>query len=374
MVSKKQVGRKNGKIEFLRFFFCIAVLLFHAQKYIVGSVSFKDGIHLSMFPHGAMGVEFFFLLSGFLMAKSVYKIKSATALNGYEYNEKTLSQNSLTFLKRKYLSVFPQHCVAFVFAFIALALKDNFTLKQGILKLVDSIPNFFLVQMTGVNFSNPNHLEWYISCMLIAMAIIYPLCSKFYYSFTRYVAPFLALMTLGYMIYTTKSLTGVSVWMGLSYKSMFRAIAEVALGTTAFEFSRYLSSKQYNSSRRLLFTAFEIFCFVATAVYLVTTMPLKYEIYMVVLLFMLVSIAFSGVSYGNGIFDNKFVYFLGSLSLPIYLGQLTAIYTIQAYMTKYSIKIQLVSVVAMTFLVAFIIMFVGNQLSKLLVKKHTVSL
>lgn len=65
--------KKNGKIEFYRFIFCIAILLFHMQKYLLGEASLTNGIHFALFPHGAMGVEFFFLLSGFLMAKSVYK-------------------------------------------------------------------------------------------------------------------------------------------------------------------------------------------------------------------------------------------------------------------------------------------------------------
>lgn len=62
---------KNGKVELLRFFFCIAVLLFHEQKYILGEASLEHGVHFALFPHGSIGVEFFFVLSGVLMAKSI---------------------------------------------------------------------------------------------------------------------------------------------------------------------------------------------------------------------------------------------------------------------------------------------------------------
>lgn len=69
----KKTFQRNGKIELLRFIFCMAVLLFHCEKYVLGEPSLEKGYHLSLFCHGSMGVEFFFLVSGFLMAKSISK-------------------------------------------------------------------------------------------------------------------------------------------------------------------------------------------------------------------------------------------------------------------------------------------------------------
>ena len=62
--------QKNGGIELLCFLFCLIVLLFHEQKYLLGEASLKHGVHLAFFPHGSIGVEFFFVLSGALMASS----------------------------------------------------------------------------------------------------------------------------------------------------------------------------------------------------------------------------------------------------------------------------------------------------------------
>ena len=63
-------SQKNGGIELLRFLFCLIVLLFHEQKYLLGEASLKHGVRLAFFPHGSIGVEFFFVLSGALMASS----------------------------------------------------------------------------------------------------------------------------------------------------------------------------------------------------------------------------------------------------------------------------------------------------------------
>ena len=107
----KKTSQRNGKIELLRFIFCIGVLLFHCEKYVLGEPSLEKGYHLSLFCHGSMGVEFFFLVSGFLMAKSISKkIRMQTEL------QETLAKESLGFLKRKIASIFPMHVMIFILA------------------------------------------------------------------------------------------------------------------------------------------------------------------------------------------------------------------------------------------------------------------
>lgn len=76
----KNKTNKNNTIEFLRFAFCIAILVFHIGKYLFGEPELGHGIHLALFPHGSLGVEFFFILSGLLMAASIKK----------EINKKTI--------------------------------------------------------------------------------------------------------------------------------------------------------------------------------------------------------------------------------------------------------------------------------------------
>jgi peptidoglycan/LPS O-acetylase OafA/YrhL len=357
----KSMSKRNGKIEVYRFIFCICVLSFHIEKYILGEASLDNGIHFAYFPHGAMGVEFFFILSGFLMAKSISKSRALNPKNANSFSAK----EGLNFIWRKYVSIFPQHLVAFVIAFVVYALVNDLSAKGVVLSAIDSIPNLFLIEMSGINFTNPNHIEWYISCMLIAMAIIYPICKKYYDKFTRYFAPLLALLILGYMIYTTSALTGVTKWTGVCYKSLLRAIVEISLGTCSYEFSRFLSSKKFTSSQRFIFTLIELVSLVASVLYVVLTMPRKYEVYVLALFFVLVSITFSGVSYGNKIFNNKFSYFLGKITLPIYLAQVAAIDFGNKYFADMSLKKCIVLIYILTIVIAFVVMVVGNFLMKI---------
>ena len=119
---------KNGKIEFLRFFFCLVVLLFHCAKYFWGSVSFTSGIRLSLFSHGAMAVEFFFMLSGLLMAKSVCK-RAETPISG-----EALAREYGSFMRKKYMSVFPVHCIGFVIVFVCSVLQHRYGFSQSKVK------------------------------------------------------------------------------------------------------------------------------------------------------------------------------------------------------------------------------------------------
>ena len=314
--SVKKTSPRNGKIELLRFIFCMAVLLFHCEKYVLGEPSLEDGYHLSLFCHGSMGVEFFFLVSGFLMAKSISKkIRQQTEL------QETLAQESLGFLKRKITSIFPMHVMTFILAFIAYVLANHMNYIEMMGKAVESIPSFFLIQMSGINLCSPNHITWYISCMLIAMAILYPICRKYYEFFTHYLAPLMAVLILGGCIATTGRITGVSEWTFVCYKSVLRAVCEIALGMTGFEIAQYISKQKFTYGQRIGLA-----------------------------IFALVVLAFSGVGAGSFIFNNALCYHLGKLSLPLYLAQLTPIYFICEFGKEWPASKQIAGIVAGTFL------------------------
>ena len=58
---------RNGKIDLLRFVFCIGVILHHIEL-ILGEDSPVRG-YFTLGRQGYIGVEFFFLVSGWLLAR-----------------------------------------------------------------------------------------------------------------------------------------------------------------------------------------------------------------------------------------------------------------------------------------------------------------
>lgn len=340
---------KSGKIEFYRFIFCLGVLFFHMGKYFRGEPSLKDGVRFEFFPHGSIGVEFFFLISGFFMARSIYK-KILAEEKGMMSSNQTLSVEYLTFMKHKYLRILPEHIPMFLMTFLVYVMVHPQSLMKIVVLVMKNIPSFLLIQMSGINLGNVLHIEWYISSMLLTMAVLYPICRKYYYTFTRYFAPLIGLFILGYMQETTKSLTGVSVWMGVCYKSTLRALVEVALGTTCFEASRFLTENfsELEKKWKVFWTLVEAGCFGGSVLFVMTTMGKNYEVLILGLFFVMIALATSGISYGAEFFDRQIFYFLGKISFSVYLGQLAAIYIVMEKMKDLSFRNQILIGVGLT--------------------------
>ncbi len=361
MDKAKHYSARNGKIEFLRFVCCMIVLIFHLGKYIVGGLSFEESTP-GLFPHGAMSVEFFFVVSGYLMAKSIYKKISAPDAHD-RVSQAQLSVDYVQFIFGKIRGFFTEHALAFIITITALILLKGYGAKGIASTVFGSIPSFLLIQMSGIRLADPNHVEWYLSCMLFAMAFLYPICRKYYYSFTRYFAPIVSFLTLGYMMQTTSSLTGVTVWTGVCYKSLLRALCEISLGTTVFEISRHIADAQLSKGKRIALTALELTAFAVFLGYTFVSYPMEYEFLILGAILVLVTCCFSGVTYGNRLFDNPIVYHLGKMSLPIYLTQLSSIYLTQKYFIGMSAKIQLVAGFVITIILAYAVYF-GAMLIK----------
>lgn len=298
------------------------------------------------------------------MARSVEKIIKN---NG---NEKLEPAECIRFMWKKYTSVFPYHVVAFIFSFITYAMVEQFNWKESILKLIDSVPNFFLIQMSGISFTNPNHVEWYISCMLLAMSVLYPIARKYYKMLYQYVGPVFSMFVIGYMIYTTHALTGVQVWTGFWFKSTLRAVVEIILGGTCYEISKVIRSSETFRKKRfhIIFVMAELLSLAGVTLFVISTAEAKYEVYALVLLMVLVTIAGSDKGISLKILNSRFCLFLGKLSLPIYLSQVSVIWF--AMRKEWSGMRNLPKFLVLELILTFIVLVGGEVLKKIFSHKN----
>lgn len=337
--------KRNGKIELLRFIFSIGVLCFHVQKYVSAEILPSSPIRFDFFTHGAMGVEFFFIVSGYLMASSVFYTKDKD-------KQLSLGKSTALFMKKKFMGIFPMHCLVFIPVFAATAFSRNWGISECLKKLVDSIPGFFFLQMAGFKGTYINHIEWYLSAMLICMFLIYPLLRKFYKAFTNIIAPLVAILILGYMAHTYGKLTGVMSWEGFFYRGMLRGFSELCLGTVCFEICRHLKEIKANKKTKILFTVAEIILWLLSFVLIMTTVSYYYEFHTLICISAATTITFSGLGYGSTLFDNKLFIYLGKLSLPIYLSQLILIELVPAYLGYLPTNVQMLIAIAGTLIIS----------------------
>jgi len=307
----------NGEIELYRFLFCLAVLFFHAEKYFLGEPSSLGGFKPYFFVHGSVGVEFFFVCSGFFMAKSVRK-KCDEELS-------KLGTDTISFMRHKVRSIAPVHIFFWVLSFMSLVIARSWDAGTAVKKLADSVPSFFLVQMFGFKGTSPNHVTWYLSVMLISMFIIYPFLRKHYDVFAKVAAPVLGMFILGHLYLKYGSLTGVMVMDGIFYKSMLRGFAEILIGICTYEAAEYVRSIKPGRLKSIMFTVISILLIIGSFIYIMHTLPARYEFIMVFVSAVLLIIAYSEQSLLSGALNNRFTVLLGELTLPLYLSQVTVI-------------------------------------------------
>ena len=103
--------QRNATIELMRFLFASSIILFHIagtlwdRKLILFS---SEEFKLTLFRNGYIGVEFFFLVSGFLMAKSIYRRQSQACIG--KLQPEPVGVETIRFLWGKVKALWPAPC------------------------------------------------------------------------------------------------------------------------------------------------------------------------------------------------------------------------------------------------------------------------
>lgn len=320
--------KRNGKIELMRFVFCMCVLVFHINSQVWNVEKTFNG-WLTLCEHGYLGVEFFLIVSGFLMARTIHRQLEQERLSS---DPPALEDSTLRFLWRKIQSLLPYHliCCAVMAVLIVVSHPDNW-----LDHLLRRLPSLFFLQRLG--FSGENAFlpeEWYISSMLLSMAILYPLCKRHFRFFSRLAAPLTGLLLIGYLGLARSSIQGATADNGITYYCNFRAIGEICLGICCYQVYLWLKEQKFSFRQKLLLTCLE------AGGYLVTLLEIfcgkeQYSVYIPLFLCVSITIGFSaqGLFGESRLFQNPVCLYLGQLSLPIYLFQRNARWIMVIYLS-----------------------------------------
>lgn len=152
--------KRNGKIELLRFLFGAAIVILHSN-------TFKESG--SFFPRASLGVDFFCLVSGYLMAVSISKKNSAGP-------SADLGKETQNFLKRKIGALMPDFLIAYVIGFCVMQIRWH---DSGIFELLKRFARCIweplFLTMAGFGDVRTNGVDWYLSAMILSMLVLYPL-------------------------------------------------------------------------------------------------------------------------------------------------------------------------------------------------------
>ncbi len=296
--------KRNGSIDFWKFIFSLVIMSFHSI-YFAGDEKF-------LFYNGANMVEFFFLVSGFLMAASVMKQNTEGI---------PVWKSTWQFLFHKIKSMCPEYYVAWAVSFVIKntaggILPLRLICKHGIL----SIWELFFLRMAGFNDYNANGATWYISAMLYVMLLFLPLFFWKKEFFLHIVAPIGALGILGSLYALTRVLRGNTDWMGFCFKGLLRAAGVLCAGCICYLACQKLKELKFTSFAKILLSFAEIGGYLFALYWTFGHGTSRMEFIILVLFAVSVTISFSHQGMLAPLFDNRAVYWMGKFSFPLFLS------------------------------------------------------
>ncbi len=300
-------SERNGTIELLRFMFCLVVVCYH----IGNRVEKIAGSANDFFPNGLLGVEFFFLVSGAMMARHARTLASP---------EPPVARTT-SYLKRKLFRLLPYHLVIFALMLVYVLVIKPIPSGEIPSRLLEYLPNFLLLQKSGLYGRELISPEWYLAAMLVCMLPLYYLTARHQAAFTRIWCPLLAMISISYIMQSTGGMSKLEDYLlgGAVSKAYLRAFGELALGEFCYEVSVWLGRLRFRRGGRLALTAVELLCWGVVLVFTVLPYNRSFDANMLVILAIGLTLTLSGAT--HRLPNGKLVSWLGRMSLPVYMFQ-----------------------------------------------------
>lgn len=295
--------KRNNTIALLKFLSCIIIVILHSNKW--------NGTPV-LFTFGSILVDFFFITSGFLLVASIVKIEKQSGGR----KPKNLGLETFKFVFKKYLSFLPYIVLAYILCLIFRNFSDPITLERNIKSIFD----LFLFNM--FTYPNKSMLEvtWYLSSMLFAMLILYPLIRKYKDTYFYIIAPVILILLLTYMSYNFTSIKVPTSWANyFTYRGNLRAFLDLSLGTIVYKVVDYIKEIKFKKWFKVFLTIIEIVGYLG--VLLVLTNVNRYDYLSIFIIAGLVGLSFSNITYTSQMLPSKITGYLEKLSLPIYIFQ-----------------------------------------------------
>lgn len=299
--------RQNGELNLLRFVFSVIILIFH------WNLTFNYGV----VKNGNIGVEFFFILNGFFMARSAEKKKLDSPAR--------IADTTWRFLMDKVRRFFPYYLCVVLLQLIVRDILIRRTGAAGIGEaLFRSLPTFSLSFMV-LNYKSVSLYvgnTWYLSSMLVAMLMLYPLLLKSYDTHAKITFPLLSMFLLGYLFYTNGSVMVWESWAGWCYYATLRAVSEISFGVCVYGVSQAMVNKfepcKNSLPLRICLTLVKVLCYFLVFRYAFSKDSVSAD-NLHVLLWAGLGIALSYSELGWTVPDSKLTRYLAKLALPIFI-------------------------------------------------------
>lgn len=226
-MSEKHEFIQNNAFEFYRFLFAVIIFILHFWGY--GNFESRNG----RFQGGYLAVEFFFMLSGFLMMAKI----SEENFQKFPGGEILTVKYFVSRLKR----LMPQYWTSLaILLLVEKWIIPDFNLKKSILK---GFPEIFSIQII-LCIGKINYQLWFVSGLLWAGALVYYLLHKKTEFFVYIVFPLGLFMFCGYLYKNVGHIALIDnekIFLG----GFFRAFFEIGFGCTIYLIYKNIKHYKY---------------------------------------------------------------------------------------------------------------------------------
>lgn len=341
-----------GEIELWRGLAACMILLLHTH--------YIPGVH-ALCKEGNIAVEFFFLLSGYLMAASMVKRAQIPC------PASALPQETSAFVWHKIKAFWPELFLACGIGLCFFAVAHHAEPAKIAITCLETLgSNVLMLKMTGLTAHGINGATWYLSAMVIGCTLLYPLLRRFG---TNPVLGMLGLMILGGMYAVEGEKCGFAYvfnWMGVTFKGNLRAVSELLIGATLlYPLAMHLRRRKAARWFSFLLTVVKWLCLAAVAWYGFCGSYI-YAGYVFVAICLALVLCFSGLCADSKLYDNRLFLFMGRMSLPIYLSHYVYSTDLQYLLPEgCSISVKLAVYLACSFTTALMVLYGGAVLRRL---------
>lgn len=340
---------RNGTIDFLKFIFSIGIILYHSEQFYSKNIFFC----------GYIAVEFYFIVSGFLLMKEADRlINSSTNKNIFILN--------LEMIRKKYINIFV-YLIGAILASYFFWHKNTFIDFPTILHdIIYSINELFLLQMLGFQGFWATGVAWYLSALFFASFVIFPIILKNKSLFVYYIAPLIIVGIYGYFACVDSTINNPGQWNGFIYKGLLRGLAGLSLGCISYELINKITKNEWNRRIKIVLTATEIIGYLFTIMFIVLYKQWdSMDFFITILIFISVTISFSNRSYLSKIFSHEIFNKLGIFSMSLYLNH----YFVAANISRIFVGKTQIELMRIYIIIVFGLALLNSLLGSLLTKK-----
>lgn len=285
--------RKVNNIEMLRIVLTLLIAIHH----------FCGTVECNIIPHAYLAVEFFFMLSGYLLIDSCHRHPQAGAV---EYTTKKIKR------------LYPHYLLSFAVLYFAKAglelIGGTFGLKSLGAMAFQAMPEILFIQNIGIYDGGLNYPLWYLSVLIIGGHLLYYLVRRYEDIMVNVIFPIFIICTFTYIFSLGNS---IEIWSnsGGIYLPLARGISDMGIGILCYKISSKLpdtKNKLYDLFY-LLGIVFIVFLFIS---------PICYDRYALIVFPILIVCGFRKDTLIEKTISRykKAILHLSELSYPVYLN------------------------------------------------------